>query len=752
VITRGEEIGTPAPDQGSSLRRWAERRPGTALLVAALAAAAVATAWMVLQRPNLFLGYDFLRMHALYKGYLRQAVVAGRLPLWNPYIGLGRPFLADMETATLYPPSYLVVPFGVAGGLALSVLLHLALALYGGVRLGEKLGASRGAGWLVGAGLALGGPLSARLAAGMVEGFFSLCWWPVLLWLGASLQDRGSRRAAVGFALAVAGAILAGHPPLLFVEFLGLLVFLGFRQEWPRDRAAAARVGGLALAGALGVGLTAVQLLPFLELVGQGNRPTHDGAFATAAGMLPISWPFLLLPAAGTLNPNWEQNLHCGIVPCLAAVGCLFLPRDRNLRALLGLGAVGALMAAGDRTPFLGWVLRLVPGVSALRLPSRYGLWCATALLGLGASALSRPVRRPLLSLGVGLAIGAAALAALVPHAAAGPAGIARFLATGFTPMLLAAALLLLWYRRARWPRLSGPVAALVVVFCAGDWLLALHLQAPLYAQAEFHSYEASARDLLARDGLLAPGLPPPRISFHPGDLRENAGMAEGFSTYNSYAAPDLGRVWNYLHVATGAPRSAVDYIQLPVVIYDRLPRLNSISLAAVVDHDRHTLALVADPDPRAYLAFDRVAAPDWRVAEDWMAAGRDFHRTAIVEAGLDPGYAPPPGRPRGAAAVEHFEPEEVRLGVKAEAPAILVLGEAWYPGWTATVGGAPARVFPVNGWMRGVLVPAGEHEVTFAFHQDFLGLGLLISAASAAGLAALSLRRPHAQAVSSSL
>jgi hypothetical protein len=205
--------------------------------VAALAAAAVATAWMVLQRPNLFLGYDFLRMHELYKGYLRQAVLAGRLPLWNPYIGLGRPFLADMETATLYPPSYLVIPFGVAGGLALSVLLHLALALYGGVRLGEKLGATRGAAWLIGAGLALGGPLSARLAAGMVEGFFSLCWWPVLLWLGASLQDRASRRGAAGLALAVAGAILAGHPPLLFVEFLGLLVFLAFRQEWPRDRA-----------------------------------------------------------------------------------------------------------------------------------------------------------------------------------------------------------------------------------------------------------------------------------------------------------------------------------------------------------------------------------------------------------------------------------------------------------------------------------------------------------------------------------
>src|SRR5829696_1036728 len=40
--------------------------------------------------------------------FLRTSLTAGRLPLWNPYSGLGKPFLADPTNAVLYPASFLV--------------------------------------------------------------------------------------------------------------------------------------------------------------------------------------------------------------------------------------------------------------------------------------------------------------------------------------------------------------------------------------------------------------------------------------------------------------------------------------------------------------------------------------------------------------------------------------------------------------------------------------------------------------------
>ena len=315
--------------------------------------------------------------------------------------------------------------------------------------------------------------------------------------------------------------------------------------------------------------------------------------------------------------------------------------------------------------------------------------------------------------------------------------------------MLAAGLLVYLWGRRDAFPGLAVPAAALMALFCAADWLLAIRWEAPLYALSSFSSFEDSTRALLEQKGLLSPGAPPPRISFYPGDIRENAGMAEGFSTYNSYAAPDLGRVWNYIHVATGAPFSAVDFIQLPVEVYDRVSRLDGAGLVGVVEHDSHRLALVEHPDPRAYLVFDSVQSAGWPQAEARMAKDRDFHRTAVVEADSDPHYVAQHGDPHGTAEITGFGREAVRLHVSANAPSILVLAEAWYPGWTAVLDGSPAKAFPVNGWMRGTLVPAGEHEVTMQFHQDYLGLGLCLAAASALALAAMCFLAPRGQAVS---
>jgi uncharacterized membrane protein YfhO len=96
---------------------------------------------------------------------------------------------------------------------------------------------------------------------------------------------------------------------------------------------------------------------------------------------------------------------------------------------------------------------------------------------------------------------------------------------------------------------------------------------------------------------------------------------------------------------------------------------------------------------------------------------------------------------------IERFEPERIAVRTRADAAGILVLAEAWYPGWRARVGGAPAAVFPVNGWMRGVVVPAGEHEVVLSYGERALAAGLGVSLASAALLALLALRAPGSPA-----
>ena len=65
----------------------------------------------------------------------------------------------------------------------------------------------------------------------------------------------------------------------------------------------------------------------------------------------------------------------------------------------------------------------------------------------------------------------------------------------------------------------------------------------------------------------------------------------------------------------------------------------------------------------------------------------------------------------------------------------VLVVSQAWFPGWTATVDGHPAPVVRVDGLVQGVPVGPGRHRVTLRYRAPGLVAGAAVSAATLAGL-----------------
>jgi hypothetical protein len=69
-----------------------------------------------------------------------------------------------------------------------------------------------------------------------------------------------------------------------------------------------------------------------------------------------------------------------------------------------------------------------------------------------------------------------------------------------------------------------------------------------------------------------------------------------------------------------------------------------------------------------------------------------------------------------------------------------LVANELYYPGWTATVNGKPAQIYPTNAVMRGIVVPAGATAIDFTYIPfvrrnisfAFYGTALLLSGVGA--------------------
>lgn len=84
-----------------------------------------------------------------------------------------------------------------------------------------------------------------------------------------------------------------------------------------------------------------------------------------------------------------------------------------------------------------------------------------------------------------------------------------------------------------------------------------------------------------------------------------------------------------------------------------------------------------------------------------------------------------------------------VDIVTKSKTPGFLVLSDVNYPGWKAKVDGQEVPVFQTNYILRGVMVPAGEHDVKFEFQPRSFYVGAAISGLTASILVILLISRP---------
>jgi hypothetical protein len=151
------------------------------------------------------------------------------------------------------------------------------------------------------------------------------------------------------------------------------------------------------------------------------------------------------------------------------------------------------------------------------------------------------------------------------------------------------------------------------------------------------------------------------------------------------------------------------------------------------------------DALPRAYVVHKAVAIEDDAAALAALAdPGFDPAQQVILHAQLEPDLVSLEelsGLPTAEVTTKINEPERIALEVALPAPGYLVLSDAIYPGWKATVDGVPAEILRANVHFRAVFLNAGTHVVEFTFKSSSYTVGLSISiAAFVAILVALAL------------
>lgn len=140
---------------------------------------------------------------------------------------------------------------------------------------------------------------------------------------------------------------------------------------------------------------------------------------------------------------------------------------------------------------------------------------------------------------------------------------------------------------------------------------------------------------------------------------------------------------------------------------------------------------------PRAYFAPEVVG-----VASPADSRGRletlDPARVALVQVPFTGVHQDPQARVLSTTVTE----QGARVQYSAASPSLLKVTNAYYPGWQASVEGQAVEVLRVDHALIGAVVPAGQHEVVFAFETQHFALGAAVSGLAALALLLLGLRR----------
>lgn len=301
--------------------------------------------------------------------FTAQELSAGRLPLWNPYSASGEPWLANPQTDVFYPPAwlFLVLPFEAA--YTLFLLVHVVILGWGAYLLFART-ASQGAALVGATALMLCGPTLSLLDIN--NNLATLAWVPLVLWCAA---ERSWRRGA--FALSM--AFLGGEPFFAAVAALLFLIVAGRSMKT------------VLLAGVATIGITAVQLFPFLEVIRHSDRAAGMNAELILRDSMPLrDWPRLAIPPTfqgSVFDPSLGQHfipvIYMGmLVVALALVGLLDI-RKPHVAGWVALLAAAAVIGSGPA------FLAELP-LTLFRYPARLVPLGALAIAGLAVAGWQR--------------------------------------------------------------------------------------------------------------------------------------------------------------------------------------------------------------------------------------------------------------------------------------------------------------------------------------------------------------------------
>ena len=147
---------------------------------------------------------------------------------------------------------------------------------------------------------------------------------------------------------------------------------------------------------------------------------------------------------------------------------------------------------------------------------------------------------------------------------------------------------------------------------------------------------------------------------------------------------------------------------------------------------------------PRAYVVHRLIPAHDEPSALAQLAEHQnDLAHLAIVEGVSAEQLATVALTDRAEqVAITQYRNNRVSLRANLASDGFVILADTFYEGWRARLDGEPVPIYRTNSVVRGLFVPAGEHEIEYLFRPNDWLLGLSLSLVALLTMIAASLLR----------
>lgn len=683
--------------------------------------------------------------------YTNEMFWRGEVPLWNPLNHSGVPFLAQWNTSVCYPLSLIYILLPLPWSLNLFGLGHLVLAGVGMYRLARHWTQNQVAGTLAGLSFSLGGLMLNCLL--WTSNLAALSWQPlVILWVERAWQDGQRRRLALA-ALVGAMQMLAGAPEIVLFTWI-ILGGLWLGEVCHGKVALGASFRRLSATVMMVAGLSAAQLLPFLDLLLQSERDA-----ASTAG---AAWP---MPLWGVLNfvvpqfhamqsvlgtyqlhgQYWTKSYYVGIGILMLGLVGVWRVRQMRFWWLSGVAFGGVLLAFGTDGYVYAWLKQLVPAIGVARYPIKFVALPVFVLPLLAAYGFSSLHADATLSLQnrrrTGLALGIITAGLLLL------AGVALWLAWSFPKpevvwkvtwqsalgrmvFLISFTLVLVAFLRCRTARTSLLLALGLVVLVAGDLLSAGLRLHPTVSRRAFDPIELNmsvpprlgeARAMVSQPAavLLSRIRNPNPQTYQAGirgALHQNNNLVERIPKVDGFASLQLREQAEVLQTLNcGSNEVAgplarflgVSQVIFPRDLFHWQARSNALPLITVGQQP-----VFANPEQTLKAVASDAFAPDHEVylpstAEAVVAATNSATARVTLVA---------------------WAAHRVQFTVEADAPVLAVIAQSFYHNWRAYVQDQPATIWRANYAFQAVEVPAGKHNVTLAYCDWAFRIGVGIS------------------------